>query len=65
MPNAARWFTQNSAKNTSANLASLPVIAASGPNTQTQPDIQDKTRKTSKRYFVIGKSVIGGEEEVG
>ena len=57
------WFTRNSQQSLSAKLATFPTINKSGP----VPVLTESktTKPPSEKYFVVGKTKVGGEEVVG
>jgi hypothetical protein len=57
------WFARSSQQGVSAKIATFPALAKSGP---VPVLIESKPTKTvEEKYFVVGKTKIGGEEIVG
>ena len=57
------WFAASSQQAVSAKIATFSAISRSGPvqvlNESTRPTLK------SAKYFVVGKSKVGGKEVVG
>ena len=58
------WFQRNAAQNMNVNMARLPVMARSGNQSGGKPT-NNNVDKQGNDAFVVGKSVVGGEEVVG
>ena len=57
------WFTKSAQQGVFMKTATLSTINRSGP---TQAVTDNKKIKPSKeKYFVVGETLIGGEEVVG
>lgn len=57
------WLTQRLVQDTRTNVANLTVLEKIGPNNLSEPSPQEN--KKGEKYFIAGKSVVGGEEVVG
>jgi hypothetical protein len=64
MKSSMVWFNSKMGQNTYVDIGSLPAIIKSGVNSNPSPDSKDKDEK-GRKFFVVGKTVVGGEEVVG
>jgi hypothetical protein len=62
MRRSTKWFQAKSQQDTLANFAKVRTIVKTGPQMKTEP--KSPIDPEGNRYFVVGKSEIGGEEVV-
>jgi len=64
MSTSRTWFQKNANQNMTANLSKLPTLAMTGHSAGANPNNTNKD-KNGNNAFVVGKTVVGGEEVIG
>jgi hypothetical protein len=57
------WFQKNTQQGVFMKIAAIPTLNKNGP-TQVLTD-NKKPKSPDDKYFVVGKSKVGGEEVIG
>lgn len=63
MNRSTRWFNKHNEQTVRMGIQDFPVLTSMGPNVNMNQDKQ--TNEKGEKLFVVGRSVIGGEEVVG
>ena len=59
---SSQWYSNKSRQSLLSNVPKVPVIVRSGSNADST---ERKRTKSEEKHFVVGVTLIGGEEVVG
>ena len=62
MRKGTQWFERNTQQAVLSRAAILPVISRTGPSAKSGRE--SVTRKSDENTFIVGESVVGGNDRV-